>query len=643
MPAPFAAPRPAEADPATSAGSAGRASATPSAVDATTLGLLAEHERAQQLLLARGYVQFHTAVAQRVGFKAALMLGHALYWTRHWLAKQPQRDGWFWKTAREWSDATGLSAREQESARAALRDAGLWAEQIAGAPARLYFRVDLAVLTAHLRETVLTQGLPVLQGDDVPLSPDRPEVWTVLAALTGRPIHFYRPLADIAGGAAAGLVLSELLSAYRQALASQSCDKQGFFAVSLDNGREALGLGTKVPRNALEALQRGGLVQKAYTAGQRPRLMLRLNLVALLACLSGQSGPPLRRRQRSSAERAATGAGHSIPRAPEPAPLQGTLIGSAWEEPGPDRARVVARHGNVAQVTRLLVPVPRGAGSKRVAAMAPLPALQAPGLASSGAIRHQPSAATPVQQALSDVEGCPFVETGPEVGRFVETDVRPALLLKLELPFCRSYIQKEFNQSITPPPARVREDVAAVDKSGQLGRRGLESPESQQPEDPPDATQNKTEGDEVDTDAALVFPAALDQGAHRAAMQVLQSVPQALRQSLLDELAGAMASPRTSIHNPVAWLMTLAGKANKGTLVLTLADQVAATRRSRAAREAHLAALASMPMVKSPAPVTTGTEAATTPAVSGEAAKQRLQVLRAEMAAKAARSVGGER
>jgi hypothetical protein len=395
----------------------------------------------------------------------------------------------------------------------------------------------------------------------------------------------------------------------------------------------------------LEALQRGGLVQKAYTAGQRPRLMLRVNLAALLACLSGQSGPPLRRRQRNSGERAAAGAGRSAARSPEPAPLQGTLIGSAWDEPGPDRARVVARHGNVAQVTRLLVPVPRGTGSRRVAAMAPLPALQAPGLPSSGVIRHQPSAAAPVQQALSDVEGCPFVETGAEAGRFVETDVRPALLLKLELPFCRTYIQKEFKQSITPPPARVREDVAAVDKSGQPGRRGLESPESHQPEGTPDATQDKAEGDEVDTDtdAALVFPAALDRGAHRAAMQVLQSVPRDLRQSLLDELAGAMASPRTSIHNPVAWLMTLAGKANKGTLVLTLADQVAATRRSRAAREAHLAALASMPMVKSPAPATTGIEAAPSPAVSGEAAKQRLQVLRAEMAAKAARSVGGER
>ena len=62
--------------------------------------------------------------------------------------QQPERDGWFWKTAAEWQRETGLSRREQDSARRILRALGLLEEQRRGMPARRWFRLDLAAFAA---------------------------------------------------------------------------------------------------------------------------------------------------------------------------------------------------------------------------------------------------------------------------------------------------------------------------------------------------------------------------------------------------------------------------------------------------------------------------------------------------------------
>src|SRR5207245_8741408 len=155
---------------------------------------------AHALLLQRGYIQFHPVLAGLVGgFKPALMLGHALYWTRHWLQRHPEREGWFWKTATEWRDATALTPREQESARHELRATGMWHERRAGAPARLHFRVDLPCLSERLA------ALPSQ-------APSPASRWDRLTTQLGLPVLYFRPLADLAGGPAAGLVLSHLIS-----------------------------------------------------------------------------------------------------------------------------------------------------------------------------------------------------------------------------------------------------------------------------------------------------------------------------------------------------------------------------------------------------------------------------------------------
>jgi hypothetical protein len=76
---------------------------------------------------------------------AALMLSQAVYWS-----KRTSDDGWFWKTQEEWEDETGMSRREQESARRALRKTSFWREDRRGVPCRLFFQVDLDALWAEL-------------------------------------------------------------------------------------------------------------------------------------------------------------------------------------------------------------------------------------------------------------------------------------------------------------------------------------------------------------------------------------------------------------------------------------------------------------------------------------------------------------
>jgi hypothetical protein len=53
----------------------------------------------------------------------------------------PRSDGWFCRSQEEWTEETGLSRWEQETARRALRTGGFLDERRAGMPAKLWFRV----------------------------------------------------------------------------------------------------------------------------------------------------------------------------------------------------------------------------------------------------------------------------------------------------------------------------------------------------------------------------------------------------------------------------------------------------------------------------------------------------------------------
>jgi len=84
-------------------------------------------------------VSFHRCLVPITGgVTAALMLSQAI-WTTQTIERAA--NGWFSRSQEQWTDETGLTRWEQETARRALRRAGLVEEKLVGMPAKLWFRV----------------------------------------------------------------------------------------------------------------------------------------------------------------------------------------------------------------------------------------------------------------------------------------------------------------------------------------------------------------------------------------------------------------------------------------------------------------------------------------------------------------------
>jgi hypothetical protein len=87
-------------------------------------------------------IAFHRIFVDVTGsVTAALMLSQAVYWS-----DKGDDDGWFWKKQAEWEKETGLSRREQDTARLRLRQLGVLEEDLRKMPARLYFRINFDTL-----------------------------------------------------------------------------------------------------------------------------------------------------------------------------------------------------------------------------------------------------------------------------------------------------------------------------------------------------------------------------------------------------------------------------------------------------------------------------------------------------------------
>ena len=95
-------------------------------------------------------ITFHRCLVGVTGsVTAALMLSQAMAWSEQ-LA--PEVEGWFMRSQGDWTEETGLSRWEQETARRVLRNCGLLEERKMGIPARLWFRVNRPRLAAALRD-----------------------------------------------------------------------------------------------------------------------------------------------------------------------------------------------------------------------------------------------------------------------------------------------------------------------------------------------------------------------------------------------------------------------------------------------------------------------------------------------------------
>tara|TARA_R110001583_G_scaffold18501_5_gene73582 strand:- start:2573 stop:3589 length:1017 start_codon:yes stop_codon:yes gene_type:complete len=99
-------------------------------------------------LLDRPIAFNRTFVDLGVGITGALMLSQCVYWS----TRTKDDQGWFYKTQTEWTDETGMTRREQETARKKLVSKGYIEEVRRGVPCKTYYRLDREALEVALMQ-----------------------------------------------------------------------------------------------------------------------------------------------------------------------------------------------------------------------------------------------------------------------------------------------------------------------------------------------------------------------------------------------------------------------------------------------------------------------------------------------------------
>jgi hypothetical protein len=102
-----------------------------------------------QTLLQRP-IAFHRVFVPLGGVTGALFLSQLLYWSD----RGSEGNGWIYKTQAEWTDETGMTRREQETARRQLREAGVIEESYKGLPAKLFYRINFDALSEFIEGQV---------------------------------------------------------------------------------------------------------------------------------------------------------------------------------------------------------------------------------------------------------------------------------------------------------------------------------------------------------------------------------------------------------------------------------------------------------------------------------------------------------
>lgn len=97
------------------------------------------------------------------GINGALMLSQLVYWT----SRTKDSDGWIYKTQSEWTMETGLTRKEQETARKTLKNLGFISEKKMGVPRRVFFRVERENLYQALVEYSETLAIPDMRNSDI--------------------------------------------------------------------------------------------------------------------------------------------------------------------------------------------------------------------------------------------------------------------------------------------------------------------------------------------------------------------------------------------------------------------------------------------------------------------------------------------
>lgn len=224
-------------------------------------------------LLGR-HIAFHRRLVDlTASVKAALLLSQTIYWTRHG-RDIASYDGWFFKTSRQWEMETGLTVKEQATARQVLRHLAILNEQRIGIPAKLHFQLAADQLAALISERI-GRGSSRLDWSD----------GAAVAELLGPALAYHRALAGIAGGVNAGLLLSRALHLTRIHAKSRP---DGWVSRSMAHWTQELGLTRREQETARRALARIGVWEERI-AGIPPRIMHRIRLGALLPLLMARA------------------------------------------------------------------------------------------------------------------------------------------------------------------------------------------------------------------------------------------------------------------------------------------------------------------------------------------------------------------
>jgi hypothetical protein len=240
-------------------------------------------------LLGR-HIAFHRRLVDLTeNVKAALLLSQTIYWTRHG-RDIARTGGWFVKTTQQWEMETGLSAKEQRSAREVLREIAVLSEQRIGIPAKLHYRLSIDELGALLFDRS-GRGCARLDWSD----------GAAVVELLGPSLAYHRRLAAIGGGVHAGLLLSRALHLTRLQSKRQV---DPCVHISAMQWCEELGLTRRELETARRDLARVGVWHETL-AGVPPTLVARVKQDVLLALLAQD----------------VTGSGHRI--AVEPSPDHG--------------------------------------------------------------------------------------------------------------------------------------------------------------------------------------------------------------------------------------------------------------------------------------------------------------------------------
>ena len=106
------------------------------------------------------YIQPIYVHALECSINAALFLTQALYWQHLFTTRFPGKtERGFFRSQNQWYERTGMKRKAWENARRELRNLEILKEQHGGLPSRLYYKVDMELLSQKIEEYLASSDL----------------------------------------------------------------------------------------------------------------------------------------------------------------------------------------------------------------------------------------------------------------------------------------------------------------------------------------------------------------------------------------------------------------------------------------------------------------------------------------------------